>query len=72
MMGMLKQGKRGHWGGAGCGVNYFECTGEPPGFKGADVTQFLFLKAPLDIAYVWNLKNGTNELIYRTEIDSQM
>ena len=36
------------------------------------MTQFLFLKAPLDIAYVWNLKNGTNELIYRTEIDSQM
>ena len=56
----------------GSGVNYCECTGEPPGFKGADVTQFLFLKAPLDIAYVWNLKNGTNELIYRTEIESQM
>ena len=25
-----------------------------------------------DIAYVWNLKSGTNEPIYRTEIESQM
>ena len=25
-----------------------------------------------DIAYMWNLKNGTNELIYRTETESQM
>ena len=26
-----------------------------------------------DIAYIWNLKkNGTNELIYKTEIESQM
>ena len=25
-----------------------------------------------DIAYMWNLKNGTNELIYKTEIGSQM
>ena len=26
-----------------------------------------------DIAYMWNLKkNGTNELIYKTEIESQM
>ena len=24
-----------------------------------------------DIAYVWNLKNGTNELSYKTEIESQ-
>ena len=24
-----------------------------------------------DIAYMWNLKNDTNELIYKTEIDSQ-
>ena len=24
-----------------------------------------------DIAYRWNLKNVTNELIYKTEIDSQ-
>ena len=23
-----------------------------------------------DIAYMWNLKNGTNELIYKTEIES--
>ena len=23
------------------------------------------------IIYMWNLKNGTNELIYKTEIDSQ-
>ena len=24
-----------------------------------------------DIAYIWNLKKDTNELIYKTEIDSQ-
>ena len=24
-----------------------------------------------DITYIWNLKNDTNELIYKTEIDSQ-
>ena len=24
-----------------------------------------------DIAYMWNLKNETNELMYKTEIDSQ-
>ena len=24
-----------------------------------------------DITYMWNLKNDTNELIYKTEIDSQ-
>ena len=24
-----------------------------------------------DITYMWNLKNSTNELIYKTEIDSQ-
>ena len=24
-----------------------------------------------DIAYMWNLKSDTNELIYKTEIDSQ-
>ena len=24
-----------------------------------------------DIAYMWNLKNDTNELIHKTEIDSQ-
>ena len=24
-----------------------------------------------DIAYLWNLKNDTNELIYKTETDSQ-
>ena len=24
-----------------------------------------------DITYMWNLKNNTNELIYKTEIDSQ-
>ena len=23
-----------------------------------------------DIAYMWNLKNGTNELIYKIELDS--
>ena len=23
-----------------------------------------------DITYMWNLKKGTNELIYKTEIDS--
>ena len=26
---------------------------------------------PYDITYMWNLKYGTNELIYETEIDSQ-
>ena len=26
---------------------------------------------PYDITYVWNLKNDTNELIYKTEKDSQ-
>ena len=25
-----------------------------------------------DIAYMWNLKNGKNELIYKTEIESHM
>ena len=24
-----------------------------------------------DIAYIWNLKNYTNELLYKTEINSQ-
>ena len=24
------------------------------------------------IAYIWNLKNATHELIYQTEIESQM
>ena len=24
------------------------------------------------ISFIWNLKNGTNELIYKTEIESQM
>ena len=27
---------------------------------------------PYDITYMWNLKNVTNELIYWTEIESQM
>ena len=28
---------------------------------------------PYDTTYMWNLKkNGTNELIYKTEIESQM
>ena len=26
---------------------------------------------PYDITYMWNLKYDTNELIYKTEIDSQ-
>ena len=26
---------------------------------------------PYDITYMWNLKGGTNEPIYRTETDSQ-
>ena len=26
---------------------------------------------PYDIIYMWNLKYDTNELIYKTEIDSQ-
>ena len=28
-------------------------------------------QTPYDIAYPWNLKNYTNELIYKTEINSQ-
>ena len=27
---------------------------------------------PYDITYMWNLKYGTNELIYETETDSQI
>ena len=27
---------------------------------------------PYDITYMWNLKYDTNELIYKTEIDSQI
>ena len=27
-------------------------------------------QVPYDITYMWNLKNDTNELIYRTESDS--
>ena len=27
-------------------------------------------KIPYDITYMWNLKYGTNELIYKTETDS--
>ena len=26
---------------------------------------------PYDITYMWNLKHGTNEPIYKTETDSQ-
>ena len=26
---------------------------------------------PYDITYMWNLKNNTNELVYKTETDSQ-
>ena len=29
-------------------------------------------KDKYDIAYIWNLKNGTNEPIYKTEIESEM
>ena len=29
-------------------------------------------KDKYDIAYMWNLKKGTNELIYKTEAESQM
>ena len=28
-------------------------------------------QVPYDITYMWNLKYDTNELIYKTEIDSQ-
>ena len=28
-------------------------------------------QTPYDIAYMWNLKYGTNEHIYKTEMDSQ-
>ena len=27
---------------------------------------------PYDITYIWNLKNYTNELMYKTKIDSQV
>ena len=27
---------------------------------------------PYDITYMWNLKYGTNELIYKTEVDSDI
>ena len=27
---------------------------------------------PYDITYMWNLKNNTNESIYKTETDSQI
>ena len=29
-------------------------------------------KIPYDITYMWNLKYDTNELIYKTEIDSDI
>ena len=29
-------------------------------------------KNAYDITYIWNLKHGTNEPIYKREIDSQM
>ena len=29
-------------------------------------------KISYEVAYIWNLKNGTNELIDKTEIESQM
>ena len=29
-------------------------------------------KEKYDIAYMWNLKKGTNELIYKTEIELQV
>ena len=29
-------------------------------------------KIPCDITYMWNLKNDTNELIYKTERDSDI
>ena len=27
---------------------------------------------PYDITYMWNLKKGTNDFTYKTEVDSQM
>ena len=29
------------------------------------------IQIPYDITYIWNLKNDTNKLICKTEIDSQ-
>ena len=30
------------------------------------------IQIPYDITYIWNLKNDTNKLICKTEIDSQI
>ena len=35
------------------------------------ISQTREIQISYDITYVWNLKNDTNELIYKTEIDSQ-
>ena len=39
---------------------------EIPVASGEGLTQI-----PYDITYMWNLKKDTNELIYKTETDSQ-
>ena len=35
------------------------------------ISQTREIQISYDITYVWNLKNDTNELIYKTEMDSQ-
>ena len=35
------------------------------------ISQTREIQISCDITYLWNLKNDTNELIYKTEIDSQ-
>ena len=37
----------------------------------SEVSQTEKDKCHYDITYMWNLKNDTNELIYKTETDSQ-
>ena len=37
----------------------------------SEVNQKKERQIPYDIAYMWNLKYNTNELIYETETDSQ-
>ena len=42
---------------------------DPEIFMLSEVTQ---RQIAYDITYMWNLKNGTRELIYKTEIESQI
>ena len=35
-------------------------------------TKYSKSEIPYDITYMWNLKNDTNESVYKTEIDSEI